>query len=354
MALFEILPDEFREIDRRSFAELKLRERGDLQRLLRRQIEVLDSDLYVITEEFGDWEDSRRRIDLLAIDKEANLVVIELKRTHDGGHMELQAVRYAAMVSTMTFEKVVDVHRDYLRRQGEAADDAEAKLLGFLEWSEPDDDFGKDVRIILVSADFGIELTTAVLWLRERGIDIRCVRLRPYANGNQMLLDVQQIIPLPEVEDYMVRLREKKEESRAVSKAGRDFTRYRVTVDGVVHENLPKNRAILTVVKAMHARGAPPVVMRKTMNQGARRFYQVEGLIESGDEFIEAAADAAPDNEGREFKARRYFTDDEDLLRFEGKTYVFSNQWGPRTEAKMKELIDAHGKGVVGFERIPG
>jgi hypothetical protein len=47
----------------------------------------------------SDWEDSSRSIDLLCIDKQANLVVIELKRTEDGGHMELQAIRYAAMVS---------------------------------------------------------------------------------------------------------------------------------------------------------------------------------------------------------------------------------------------------------------
>jgi len=31
-------------------------------------------------------------------------VAIELKRTEDGGHMELQSTRYAAMVSTMTFD----------------------------------------------------------------------------------------------------------------------------------------------------------------------------------------------------------------------------------------------------------
>ena len=53
----------------------------------------------VLAEEFGEWEASRRRIDLLVLDKDANLVVVELKRTDDGGHMELQALRYAAMVS---------------------------------------------------------------------------------------------------------------------------------------------------------------------------------------------------------------------------------------------------------------
>jgi Protein of unknown function (DUF2924) len=33
---------------------------------------------------------------------------------------------------------------------------------------------------VLASANFSKELTTAVLWLRDRDIDIRCVRLQPY------------------------------------------------------------------------------------------------------------------------------------------------------------------------------
>ena len=37
----------------------------------------------MIAEEFGEWEDCRRRIDLLGIDKGANLVVIELKRDEE-------------------------------------------------------------------------------------------------------------------------------------------------------------------------------------------------------------------------------------------------------------------------------
>ena len=162
MPLFEITADKFRSIDQTSLAEMKLRERGDLQRLLRTQIEVLGDDLYVIAEEFGDWEDSRRRIDLLAIDKNANLVVIELKRTNDGGHMELQAIRYASMVSTMTFARAVEIHAEFLTQIGKKAEEAKQSLLDFLVWDEPDEEmFAADVRIILVSEDFGKELTTA-------------------------------------------------------------------------------------------------------------------------------------------------------------------------------------------------
>tara|TARA_R110001599_G_scaffold262392_3_gene462923 strand:+ start:1988 stop:2170 length:183 start_codon:yes stop_codon:yes gene_type:complete len=59
---------------------------------LRKQIEIISDQTMVIAEEFGDWGASRRQIDLLCIDKEANLVVIELSRTEDGGFMALQAI----------------------------------------------------------------------------------------------------------------------------------------------------------------------------------------------------------------------------------------------------------------------
>ncbi|WP_228040601.1 hypothetical protein [Nodosilinea sp. LEGE 07088] len=51
-------------------------------------------------------------------------------------------------------------------------------------------------------------MTTAVMWLNERDLDIRCVRLQPYKLGDELLLDIEQIIPLPEAEEYQVRIRE--------------------------------------------------------------------------------------------------------------------------------------------------
>src|SRR5207302_2709516 len=90
--------------------------------------------------------------------------------------------------------------------------DARSELEGFLaddvETDEPT--VSSDVRIILVSADFGREITTAVLWLnRFDGMDIRCVRLVPYDLDGRILLDIQQVLPLPEAADYQVKLRRK-------------------------------------------------------------------------------------------------------------------------------------------------
>lgn len=214
MALYEITSDNLTKISQTTFDQAGLRERTDLQRLLKKQIEVITPDILIIAEEFGEWEDSKRRIDLLGLDKDANLVVYELKRTEDGGHMELQAIRYAAMVSTMTFERIVDIYERHLTREGSNAD-ARTTILEFLEWEEPHEEaFAPDVRIVLVAANFSKEITTAVMWLNERALDIRCVRVIPYQDNGRILIDVQQVIPLPEAAQYQIQLREKEQIKR--------------------------------------------------------------------------------------------------------------------------------------------
>jgi hypothetical protein len=215
MPIYEVTQKQFRRIAEGNFAQSGLRERSDIQRLLRTQIDVIGDGLYVLTEEFSDWEESKRRIDLLAIDANANLVVVELKRTSDGGHMDLQGIRYAAMVSAMTFERAVAIHAAFLTNIGEDPAMAQSRILEFLDWSESDEDaFAADTKIVLVAADFSKELTTSVMWLNDHGMDIRCIRMRPYKDGERTLVDVQQIIPLPEATEYQVQLREKETEGR--------------------------------------------------------------------------------------------------------------------------------------------
>src|SRR5207248_1041236 len=103
MAIYKLTKDALVPLAETQLVAENIKEREDLQRLLRGQIQALDPALMVISEEFSQWVESSRRIDLLCIDKDANLVIVELKRSEDGGYMELQAVRYAAMISSLTF-----------------------------------------------------------------------------------------------------------------------------------------------------------------------------------------------------------------------------------------------------------
>lgn len=342
MPLYEIESDRLNPLQEVSMGAEGIRERQDLQRLLRDQIEVLEPGLLVIAEEFGEWDASRRRIDLLAIDGAANLVVIELKRDDTGGHMELQALRYAAMVSTMTFERAVTICDAYLKHRGHEAD-AEEMLLDHLGWDEAEEEtFGQDVRILLAAADFGKELTTAVLWLNERGLDIKCVRLRPYSDAGRVLLNVEQVIPLPEAEEFQVRVREKAASERQSRATSRDLTRFDVTVGGRHFENQAKRNALFEIARYLVSSGVSPERVYEAAD--VRRSFDrvwlaVEGELDGSG--FEAAARHALGQRGKAFDPRRWYAEDGELLHAGDRTYAFTKKWGGRKWWEAMEKLQA-------------
>lgn len=225
MGLYSIKGDSLELIEQTTYSVELVRERQDLQHWLKNSIESIAPGCMVLDEEFSDWADSNRRIDLLCLDQDACLVVIELKRTQRGGHMDLQAIRYAAMVSHMTFERAVRAHERYLRNNEQDPAQAQQRILNFLDWPEPyEDGFAPEVKIILASADFSTEITTSALWLREQQIDIRCVKISPHNHKGELIVLVEQIIPVQSAEEYQVREREKLSERKAARRSGRSST----------------------------------------------------------------------------------------------------------------------------------
>ena len=248
MPLYLMTEQQIEPVIQTTFSSAGIRERSDLQRLLRQHIDVISPETLVIAEEFGDWDRSQRRIDLLAVDKEANLVVIELKRDEEGAHMELQAIRYAAMVARMTFDEAVSTYARFLASSSTTVD-ARSALLEFLGWEEPSDgEFAPEVRIVLASADFSPEITSTVLWLNEHDLDIRCIRVRPYKFSDRLLLNVEQIIPLPEATDYQIQIKNKAREERSTGARAADWTQYEVSLDGRKVGPLRKRYMVYEVV----------------------------------------------------------------------------------------------------------
>jgi hypothetical protein len=328
MAIYEFTKSGIVALSTVTFSSVDLQERRDLQRFLREKIDVIAPDTLVIAEEFGEWEDSKRRIDLLGIDKDANLVVIELKRTDDGGHMELQAIRYASMVSTMTFDRAIEVFTSYLEQQKKPEQNPLQIVLDFLGWDAQDDNqFAQDVRIVLASAEFSKEITSSTLWLIDHGIDIRCVRLKPYKLDEHVLVDVQQIIPLPEVAEYQVQIREKERKEREARTSRIDFTRYNVQIGGEQHFSLSKRHAIFRICRFLCANSVTPEQIASHFKwRPSRVWYSVDGSVTASD-FV-ALADAQAADGTTRFDRRRWFSEDGQLVHANGKTYVFSDQWG--------------------------
>jgi hypothetical protein len=339
MPIYEFTHTGIDRLEERTFGSAGLHERRDLQRLLREHVEVIAPETLVISEEFGSWEDSRRRIDLLAIDKDANLVVIELKRTEEGAHMELQSIRYAAIVSAMTFDQAATVFGEYLNQIGKLDRDPRLTILDFLGWDEGDtDQFGQDVRIVLASADFSKELASSVLWLIDHGIDIRCVRLKPYSLGDRLVVDVQQIIPLPEAADYQFQIREKARREREARVSNADFTRFNVQFGDETHPSMWKRNTIFMICRRLCENGVNPDDIATLFDWRSNRvWYPVDGIVNAS-EFERLASEKA-ESGGLAFDRPRWFCQDGELMHANGKTYAFSKMWGGPTWHKAMDLL---------------
>ncbi len=326
MAIFKFNNDSFEKVEQTQFSSEGILERQHIQNALKKQIDVIAPDILIISEEFSEWSDSKRRIDLLGVDRLGNIVVIELKRTETGEHMDLQAIRYASMVSTLTFIRAVEIFSKYLLAI-ESELNAEDELSSFV--GDNIENFASDVRIVLVSSDFSKELTTSVMWLNERDLDIRCYRLIPHKLNNEILIDVQQIIPLPEAESYQVKVREQKEERREARKGARDNTKY--NFNGEV--GLGK-RGIVRSVWLQYIADNQTVSYQKLTQDfpsdiRGRLFVELEQALEQ----------QKRDGNG----LSRYFVEADEVISIGDKKYTISNQWGKGNIEKFLEYASKLG-----------
>lgn len=254
--------------------------------------------------------------------------------------MELQAIRYASMVSNMTLDLALEKFCKFKQINGFPLFDKESaftEISDFVDVELDESTFGDDVRIILVSPNFSKELTTTVMWMNERNIDIKCVRIQPYTYHGSILIDVQQIIPLPEAEDYQVKAQKKSEERReAKTTIQKDYSKF--IFNG---ETLNKRNLAYEIVRTRF--NELPEKSFENLYSDFMQYENVEGLIVKYEEVLENRKD-------------RYFYDESKVLIMDnGDRYVVSNQWDKVNIYKLievannfnYEIIDQSQSGVV-------
>lgn len=222
-------------LDNTQLKQHNLTERYDLQEWLVSHPEALGEELLIIQKEFDGFDGTGERLDLLALDTKGQLVLIENKRDDSGRDAVWQALKYASYVAPFTSEDIINVYANYLSKYRPIDPDLDVyayepeyvhhtasvlieKFLGEnsdIDWMSKLNSKATQ-RIILVAGEFRKEVTNTALWLIERDIDVKCVKVSPYILNGQLLVDIQQIIPVPEASEYMVRLSRKDAEIKVI------------------------------------------------------------------------------------------------------------------------------------------
>jgi len=215
-----------------SFSELGFSERNHLQEWLANQPDALGEELLIIQKEFDGFNDTKERLDLLAIDKQGSLVIIENKLDDSGRNVVWQSLKYASYCSTLSTTEIGEIFQKYLDKTSPGKD-AKNLICEFLGKEDFDEVVNvlkdKDQRLIMVAAEFRKEVTSAVLWLLKHQVFIKCFKATPFQDGPDLFLTVEQLIPLPEAEELMIRISKKESEEQSVERS--QATRYQLRID---------------------------------------------------------------------------------------------------------------------------
>ena len=148
-------------------------------------------------------------------------MVVENKLDDSDRDVVWQALKYVADCSSLKKAEIVEIYQKYLDRWFEGAN-AVTNLCEFLDVEELDDvelNAGNEQRLVLIAANFRKEVTATVLWLLGHGVRAQCFRVVPYSFGEELFIDLQQIIPTLEAPDYMIGMAAKDSEEKSVQGA---------------------------------------------------------------------------------------------------------------------------------------
>jgi hypothetical protein len=217
-------------------------ERQDIEKWVENYPDILGEELLILTTEYDKFDKTDERLDLLAIDKEGNLVVVELKRDDSGKTVELQAIKYAAYCSTLTLSEVSKLFQQYLKKKGiECSDEgARDKITGFIENTDFEE-LSDRPRIILVSKEYRPEVTATVLWLRNFGVDITCVKITPYEmDKDRIAFESNILIPLPEAKDFIMQAEKKEDVEHNLTLTQQEYVRFYQDLTNRLSAKIPR------------------------------------------------------------------------------------------------------------------
>ena len=333
------------------FGDMVRYARVELREFIKSQILGVSGDLLIISEELRLAEKSQHQIDLLAIDRGQNLVVIEILNEEVGKNADLRFINHAALVANWKFEQVVKTYSDNLFKSNQDGANAKLKLEAFLGSSKiiNEKKFGNNVRIILISGDFPAEVLSSANWLNKFGLEVSCICITPSLYHEKLFVNVEQIC-LNDEKDY-VQLKEKV--NLTTVGAGKpsknyDSTKYDLDLNGEQISNLSKNKAILHTLQYFLANGIDPkkFIERDYALWGNKKLLiMVNGEVNS-EEFIRLTT-IEHQKINRKFDPKRYYCRDNELVKLNGNTYAIYNQWTGEIFMRVmsqfkKEYSDLH------------
>lgn len=126
-------------------------------------------------------------VDLLALDKEGNTAVIELKRDRTPRETLAQALEYASFAESLEYEQLEQIFREYIGSENESLLEYHKAYFKLDEGEGIS--FNKNQRIVIVGSGITTQIRQTSVFLRKKGLPVTCVEFNYFKtdSGEQLM-----------------------------------------------------------------------------------------------------------------------------------------------------------------------
>lgn len=161
----------------------ELNDEGELESLLRDNIEILDKSWLVVKNQVR--TNAGKYIDILCIDHDGDMVVVELKKDMTPREVTAQVIDYAASVSMMSVEEIAQLYLEFSHGEKTLNEAYKEKFGTVLD----EENVNQHVKMIIVASKMDNSTERIIHFLRDTyQVDINILFFSIYKCENQRLI----------------------------------------------------------------------------------------------------------------------------------------------------------------------
>jgi hypothetical protein len=190
-----------------------------LEEWLKKDLSILLPDLFIIGSQVKtDYGDKYGLIDILAMNKLGELVIIELKKDKTQREIISQVLEYASWVKELDYEQIEDIIK-----QNKEHENKDLSQLYYEKFKKSSDniEFNSSHRMIIVGSSIDNTTTRIIKYLssNDYGVNINAVTFNYFkSDNNEEFLAKSFLIPEEEIELVNKKSKEKKSRSESTFK----------------------------------------------------------------------------------------------------------------------------------------
>jgi hypothetical protein len=176
---------------------------AQLEKWLTQSPPLAGEPLLILDSQLAEFAEDKDRLDVLSVDKQGEIVLLELKVDGQFRLTDLQALAYAAGYSSLPTAHFVEILRRRLERTEERAaspEEVQERIVKFVDVLDEFEDWqpSKRVRIKLVAPGYPKRVLHTVKWLGDvYGMPIEAIQVQLFEDASgRFQLTFERLLPL--------------------------------------------------------------------------------------------------------------------------------------------------------------